>query len=190
MWTLGQYSMWEAPPRQWTGPWQSGWHTGIPKGWTTQHHPAPAELCPFTDCQPAWSRSADIPWDSCEAAISPCMQYKCCSLLVKLPVLKAARDRNASAAAHASKSKVLCSAQLSESLGRAEAAVTKPVSSECVQGYCKEQVSASQALTISSPWKMQYWKQLVDSYAAALPKNRLCKNDTLWLPGLSCFLTS
>lgn len=39
-----------------------------------------------------------------------------------------------------------------------------------VQGYCKEQVSVSQALTISRPWKMQYWKQLADSHAAVLLK--------------------
>lgn len=175
---------------QWTGPCQPGWHTGTPKGRTTQHHPAPAELCPFIHCQPAWSRSANIAGDSCEAAIFPCNRGKRCSLLVKLPVLKAARDINASAAARASKSKLLCSPQLSASPGRAEAAVTKPASFECGQGYCKEQVGASQALTISRPWKMQYWKQLIDSHAAVLLKNKLCKNDTLWLPGLSCCLTS
>lgn len=99
MWTLREYSMWEVPPRQCTGPWQPGWHPGTPEGSTTQRHPAAAELCPWTHCQPAWSRGADIPWDSWQAAISLCIQGKCCSLLVKLPVLKAARDTNASAAA-------------------------------------------------------------------------------------------
>lgn len=171
MWTLGEYSMWEVPPRQWTGPWQPGWHTGIPKGRTTQHHPAPAELRPFAPCQPARSMSANIPWDSCAAAISLCTRGKRCSLLGKLPVLKAARDRNASAAA-LMPVRVNCFAPpSSQHPWEAEAAVTKPASFECVRGYCKEQVGASQAdhgkcntennsliLMLQFFWKINYAK--------------------------------
>lgn len=137
-------------------------------------------------CQPVCCRSANVPQDSCEAVSCLCNRALHHSLLKKLSIPKAHRDRNASTAAYASKKKLLCSYQISAYMGWAEAAVTKPA--DCVCSHCKS-LLIIQALSISMPGKMQYWKQNIDSHVAVPLKDRLYQNVTLYLPGQNCSFT-
>lgn len=101
-----------------------------------------------------------------------------------MSVLKSPRDVNASAVAHASKSKLLCSHQISASIGRAEVAVTKPASFKWVCSYCKE--PPHRHWLFPDHGKGSTENKHIGSHAAVLLKEKLCKNVTLWLPGQSC----
>lgn len=87
--------------------------------------------------------------------------------MINLSVLNPPRDVNASAAAHASKSKLLCSHQISASLGRAEAAVTKPASFKCVAAIAR-------SLLIGTDYFQTMENAILDSHAVVLLKDKLC----------------